>query len=271
MHTHFARLSKLALLTGTGVVALALVACSSPRAAGPNTDTAAVQQAKLSAVLPPYSGQQVGITVSGAGSVTAAPDVVYLDYGVQTQDTTVAPARAKAADAMTAVLASLKSNGVAEKDIQTTSFRIDPVYNYNDKTRPNQPIIVGYQVSNTARAKLRDLAKVGTAIDAAAAAGGDTIRINGISFGLDNPKALESQARDLAIKDAIAKAQQIAKGTGVKLGDPISLSESSYTPMTEKAVPAAMAGRAADSFAPTPINGGELGVSINIQVVFAIG
>lgn len=262
-------MTKLALLAGTGTaLVLVLGACAGPKAnAQPAVND--VVSAKLAAVLPPYSSQQVGISVSGSGSVKVTPDVVFLSFGVDVQDTTVAAARGQAADSMDAVMKSLKENGVLEKDIQTTSYRIDPVYSYDNRLQPNTPKLIGYRVSNSAAAKLRDLGKVGKIIDDAATAGGNDARVSSISFGIDDQKPLETQARDLAIKDAVAKAQQLAKGSGVKLGEAISISEQSYTPLMRESAPALAAGKAAD-FATTPISAGELQVSINVQVTFAI-
>ena len=67
-------------------------------------------------------------------------------------------------------------------------------------------------------------------IDAVAAAGGDLTRINGITFTLDDPTAVMKQARDMAMADAKAKAQQLASDGGVTLGKPTYISDNSYVP-----------------------------------------
>jgi uncharacterized protein YggE len=133
--------------------------------------------------------------------------------------------------------------------------------------RQREPRIIGYEVSNSATAKIRLLDTVGVVIDEAAEAGGNTIRINGISFTIDNPKPIEVEARDLAIRDAMAKATQIAGLAGVTLGPPVFISEQSSTPFVQES----LAIRADAAGAPTtPVIAGEMDVTIRVQVVFSI-
>ena len=218
--------------------------------------------------------QQVGISVTGSGAVNAAPDIAIVSIGVETRADTVSDARNQAATAMAAIIASLKANGVADKDIQTTRFTIQPVTVYEERTvngiRQSTPRIVGYQVVNAVQAKLRALDKVGAAIDDAAVAGGDSTRINSISFSIDDQKPLEVTARQLAVKDALAKAQALAITAGVKVGDAISIVEYSATPSVQREALAFASPKAAGD-SSTPFSGGELEVRIQVQVVFSIG
>ncbi len=207
------------------------------------------------------SGQQVGIWVTGTGRVTAKPDIATLSLGVQAEARTVADAQAQAQQAMSAVMASLTANGVADKDIQTSSFSIQPVYNY---TTGNQRILEGYQVTNIVTIKIRDLTKTGTIIDAAVAAGGNLTIVNSINFTIEDPTLLNNQARDLAIKDAVAKAQQVAGLTDVKLGKLIYFSETGgYVAPPRVAI-------GAQEVASTPISPGELDVTVSVQLVYDI-
>jgi len=211
--------------------------------------------------------QQVGIWVTGQGKVTMAPDVAVLQIGVQAQAASVADAQAQASTAMDKVMTALKSNGVAEKDIQTRYFSISQVTKWDDKTQTQ--IVIGYQVSNSVTAKIRTLDKVGDVIDAVAEAGGDLTRINGITFTIDDPTAAMQQARDLAMADAKAKAQQLAKDGGVTLGKPTYISDSSYVPVPPQyGVPTAI-DKSAGSVA-TPISPGEMDITVNVQVTYAI-
>ena len=164
------------------------------------------------------------IYVTGSGSVTGEPDIATLDLGVSVEQETVAEAREEAASAMTALIAALKANNVAEKDIKTENFSIYPQYDYTDNGR----ILRGYRVNNTVRAKIRELATLSDVIDAAAAAGGNSIVINSIQFMIDDTTPLQTQARSLAVKDAEAKAQTLAEASGVTLGGPITITESTY-------------------------------------------
>ncbi|MBM3242176.1 DUF541 domain-containing protein [Candidatus Poribacteria bacterium] len=115
--------------------------------------------------------------------------------------------------------------------------------------------------------KVRDTKTVGEVIDEATAAGGDLIRVNSITFAIDDPKELQAQARIEAMKDANAKAQALAEQGGVELGKPISISESVvfYNPTYYE--------RASDKGQPmptTPIEPGQLEVTITVSVIYDI-
>ncbi len=254
--------SGLMVLAMLGVAAMLAAACTSdaaPTAAPPAPAPVVVQESAT-------GSQQTGIWVDGTGSVSAASDVADLSFGVETRADTVADARAEAASAMDAVIASLGTNGVAADDIRTTHFSIQPVTVYEEGTRGEQtPKIVGYRVSNFATARIRDLSAVGGIIDAAAAAGGDAVRINGIGLAVDDPQPLEVEARKLALEDATAKAEQIASVMNVTLGDPVYISQYGGTPrVARESVAFAMAADASS------ISGGQQEIRVGVQVVFAI-
>ncbi len=213
------------------------------------------------------NSQQEGIWVNGEGKVTAVPDVAILSVGVEAQAVSVAEAQSQASEAMDKVVAALKSNGVAEKDIQTTSFNIYKVTRWDNSA--NQEIVTGYRVSNMVSAKIRDTGKAGTVIDAVAAAGGDLTRINSISFTIDDPAKFQEQARQKAVADAAAKAKQLAEAAGVKLGKPIYITESSYVPSTIYR-DSALKAEASSGETTTSISAGELEVTANVQISYEI-
>ncbi|MCJ7514636.1 MAG: SIMPL domain-containing protein, partial [Dehalococcoidia bacterium] len=120
------------------------------------------------------SQQQVGLWVNGEGKSKAAPDVVLLSLGIEAESKTVARAQQDAAVAMDAVIKALKSNGVADKDIQTQRFSISPVTQWIEDQQ--RQIITGYRVTNVVIAKIRQVDKAGPVIDAVADAGGNLTR-----------------------------------------------------------------------------------------------
>src|SRR5215831_17599851 len=126
----------------------------------------------------PVTSQQTGITVCGHGKANAHPDQARIEAGVFAQASSAADARARAAQAMSAVLAALKSYGVAADDIQTDYFSITPQYSY-DSSGPRQ---IGYQASNDVTATIRDVNAVGKVADAVTAAGGNNVVVSGIQF-----------------------------------------------------------------------------------------
>ncbi|HID57543.1 TPA: DUF541 domain-containing protein, partial [Candidatus Poribacteria bacterium] len=159
-----------------------------------------------------------GIQVTGTGSVLADPDVAILNMGVSVERRSVKEAADEAAEAMEKVISSLKGRGVADEDIQTQNFSIQPQYDYVD----GKQILRGYKVINTLRVKIRDLSSVGEIIDEVVIAGGNSLRVNSILFSIDDPGKAHEEARVKAMEDARRKAEILARESGVKLGRPIS-------------------------------------------------
>ena len=205
------------------------------------------------------------VHVTGSGSVVGEPDIATLNLGVSVEKASVEEAREAAASAMTAVIESLEVNNVAEKDIQTENFSIHPQYDYTDNGR----VLRGYRVNNTVSAKVRELESLSDIIDDAAAAGGDIVIVNAIQFMIEDATALQTQARALAVKNAEAKAQTLAEASGVTLGKPVTITEtqSGGGPRIAFAESAAFDDSARSS---TPVQAGELAVTVNVTIVYEI-
>ena len=210
------------------------------------------------------NSQQEGLWVNGHGEVNAAPDIAILQLGISAQRASVAEAQSEAVTAMDKVMTALKQGGVADKDIQTQYFSIQQVTRWDQDKQ--QEIVIGYRVSNMVVAKIREIAKTGSIIDTVAEAGGDLIRIDNISFSIDDPSQYRKEARDKAMADARTKAEQLASLSGVKLGKPTYISESISYPVYPSTVRMAEAAPAP----VTPISPGEMKISLDIQVVYAI-
>ncbi len=208
---------------------------------------------------------QQGIWVTGQGAVMVTPDIANLSVGVNAQAAKVADAQSQAAAAMNQIIAALTANGVLQKDIQTQNYNISQMTKYDNAT--GESTVTGYQVSNTANVTIRSLDKVGTIIDAVAAAGGDLTRINGINFSVDKPAQYNSQARELAMADAKAKAQQLASLAGVTLGQPTYIIENPSSAPVQY-LPGAVS--AAAPTPTTPINPGQTQITLNVEVAYAI-
>jgi uncharacterized protein YggE len=206
-----------------------------------------------------------GISVTGTGEVTGTPDTVEVGLGVSVLAETVDEAAATAAEKAQALIDSLTSNGVAEDDITTTDYSIYPEYDYSG----NQERLIGYRVNNTVRAKIRDIDTTGTVIDAAVAAGGDDVTVNGLSFSIEDNDELVAAAREAAWNDAMAKATQLAELSGQALGDATSITETVTMPPIP--IPYDMAQAGAADEAVTPIEPGTSAVTITLQVQFGLG
>lgn len=205
----------------------------------------------------------MGISVSGMGEVTGSPDTVEVDLGVSVLGETVGDATAAAAERAEGLISALTSNGVTEEDITTTDYSIYPEYDYSG----NQERLVGYRVNNTVRAKIRDVTATGEIVDAATAAAGDTARVNGLRFSIEDDSELVEAARDAAWRDAMAKATQLAELSGQTLGPATSITETVSMPP----IPFPYgADTAAVEEAATRIEPGTSAVTIILQVEFAL-
>jgi len=209
--------------------------------------------------------QNSGIWVTGEGKVSVVPDVAILSLGVEVQSSSVAEAQSYAATVMTAVIDELDNFGIAERDIKTQQFSIYPIRRWSEKD--GREVLVGYRVTNMVTAKVRKVEDTGTVIDAVARAGGDYIKVNSISFTVDDPSAYYEEARELAMADAKARAEQLADLGKVKLGRPIYISESGASmPVVREFY----AGAPVPAAAPTPISPGETEVRLSVQVAYNI-
>jgi uncharacterized protein YggE len=207
-----------------------------------------------------------GITVGGQGTATAPPDTATITLGVSALAETVAAARDEAAAALTAMIDSMRANGIAEDDIQTQNLSIYPEYDFRD----DQQVLRGFRVSNTVTAILRDIDITSKVVDDAVAAGGDSTQIESLVFGIDDPEQLQKEAREKAVADARQRAETLASAGGVSLGEPRSITETSYQPPVIYETSGRAAADTAQPVPSTPIEPGELDVIIDVTVTFAI-
>lgn len=177
---------------------------------------------------------------------------------------TVQDAQQQAATAMDAVMNALTSNGIDKKDIKTQFFNIS-----QSRQVINNVETINYVVSNSVTAKIRQVANAGKIIDAVAGAGGNLTRVQNISFTVEDPTPFLNQARDQAMANARAKADQLARLAGVKLGNPLAVTESGATVPPPRPLAAAPATSGA-SAPETPISPGEIQITLTVQVRYAI-
>lgn len=305
----------LLIVAALGLAALPLLACTAPETPPtPAADTqgaAAAEAANMDEVRAPagiaaalgQAADPAGISAAGRGSASAPPDLADLSLGVEAFAGSVKEARTAAAAAMTAILAALQANGIADQDIRTDYFDIRPQYTGREITRcpagdtdsaaaaavpglegggPEaadgcyqewQQVLTGYLVSNTVNVKVRDLESLSPVIDAATAAGGDLTRFNRLSFAIEDTDELREQARAAAVADLQERAGQLAEFGGVALGELIYLAETGFAaPARADLSKAVLDMEAAEAPAgrSTPISAGQLAVEVTVQGTFAI-
>jgi uncharacterized protein YggE len=203
------------------------------------------------------------IYVTGSATIITSPDIAIAQLGVQTFNKELEPAVDENNTRTDAIIATLRAQGVDEKDMKTSSFNIYPQREYRDNENIYE--IVGYQVNNTLSVTLRDLDSVGKSLQMAITAGANNI--SGISFTLDDPEPVRNEARTKAIEDARQRAESMAEAAGVELGSVLNITETSS--------PGVIISRDA-SYDETaiksdvPVQPGELELTVQVSMTFAI-
>jgi uncharacterized protein YggE len=200
------------------------------------------------------------VTVMGSATVAAPPDTAEVSAGVVTQAPTPAAALARNSAAMELVLRAVAAAGVADRDVQTTGLQVVPQRAQPEPGRREPPDIVGYEVVNVVRIRVRDLGRLGGLLDAVVGQGANAMR--GIEFSVADPAPLLRQARARAIADAREKADTYAAAAGVKLGRVLWIRDATQGP--PRPMPRVMAAQA------VPIAPGEQEVEVSVSVTYAI-
>ena len=218
-------------------------------------------------------------SVQGEGEVVAIPDIAVISAGILTEGGTDLGALQKENTAKgNAIIAFLKENGVATKDIKTQSYRITPRYqNYACDTRffgdvePCPPSeIVGYSISQEIVVKVRDLGAAGSLVAGAVGKGANTV--SGPDFTIDEPELLQNEAKAKAVANARAKAVMLAKAGGFRLGKPVSIYEGYATPFPVRyALDSKAEGMGGDIAFPAPaFEPGSEDISATVSVTYEI-
>lgn len=209
------------------------------------------------------------LTVTADGIVRATPDTAIVTAGVVTEATEASAALGENNAAMRDLIAAVAAAGVAEKDIGTSGFSIEPVTVYpqpkSDGTQ-DPPRITGYRVSNLVTVKIRDIAKAGDLLDAVVRIGANSI--HGISFTVDDRDSRLDAARAAAMKEARRRASLYAEAGGFQVGRILSVSEGGGNmPQPAPYARVAMAAKEADS---VPLAPGEQEIQASVSVTFEI-
>ena len=204
-------------------------------------------------------------TVDGTGEVTVIPDTALVSLGVNKTASTVEAAQTEVNTIINKITADLKGMGVAEKDIKTVNYSVNPNYDYTG----GRQRINGYNVNADIQVRIKPIDKANSAIDIATKDG--ATNIGGVQFIVDEAKRaeLEDQARAEAIKNAKAKAESISKAAGIKLGQIVDVRESSQG--GAQPLPYAMKARDAVSNEAAPateLNPGENKIISNVNLSY---
>lgn len=226
------------------------------------------------------------ISVTGSAEVNAAPDVANFSFTVKETSKTTDAAQEVISEKISLILAGLDEVGIDEKDIQTQSYTIYPKYEWVkikseenvalDGTifypgNNNKQVQTGFDVSQNVSVKLRDFEKVGDVLTLFAETG--VQNLNGPNFEIDEPDALQEEAREMAIDEAQAKAKRLAKDLGLRLGDVVSFNEGANNNYYQKSYARGLEFAVADSITSSPVPElpvGENSITSNVTITYKI-
>lgn len=206
------------------------------------------------------------IRVTGEARVSAQPDRVQIDLGVQTQAPLSQDAASANARQLEAVLAAARKAAGPGAQLKTISYSLSPNYQYH--ASGGEPTITGYTALNVVEVTLDDLARIGGVIDAATRAGSN--RVQGIQWTLRDQDTVRAQALREAATRAHAEAQVLAAALDLRILRVLTVEESSpqIVPVRHMAVARVAAGAAE---APTPVETGTLDVSASVTLTVEVG
>lgn len=207
------------------------------------------------------------VTVQGEAEVSVAPDQALVVLGVEFEAEAAAAAQTRVNTTAQAILRAIRAQGVAEQDIQTSTLQLMPVLRRPNMSAGSQDAVIsGYRARNTVRIRLRDLTRVGPVIDAGLEAGAN--RLEGVTFDLSDDQTAREHALRRAVEDAASRANAIARALGMRLAGVREVQEGGVgirPIMLESSMMRAQAAM------PTPVSPGEVSVTANVTVRYALG
>jgi len=210
------------------------------------------------------SRSEARFSLSATGEVRIVPDQATVSAGVVTRADSAAGALQANARAMQAAFAELRRAGVAERDMQTSRLSVQPVYSRPDPRGNEEARITGYEARNSVTALVRDLDRVGPAVDAMFRAGANTLE--GLDFSSSQADEARDEARRRAVADLYARRDLYAEAAGFEIVRLTQFSESGGI----RFQPAMLARAEMASDVSTPVAAGELSVTVTVEAAWEI-
>jgi uncharacterized protein YggE len=217
----------------------------------------AVAALGLAAAWPAAAATPRTITVNGTGIVNTVPDQAQFTFGVSVTGPTARAALTANAARMNRLIAAVKAKGIPASAIQTAEVSLTP--NTND----NGTKILNFTAQDSVTVTTKVIAQAGSIVDAAVAAGANTI--SGPMLSPSNQAALQRSALKAAVADAHGRALAIAQAAHVRLGAVTTVTESS----SSSPIPYAATAKAAAA-PSTPVEPGTVQVEEDVTVTYAI-
>ena len=217
-----------------------------------------------------YDPSQNTISVSGSATASSEPDTLIVVLGVDSEAKTANESLSQNSNSLNAVISSLTNSGISEDDIQTSNFRIYPLYDFSDSK--DKQILIGYRVSNMLSIQTDKIDSAGNVIDIAVSSGAN--RVDNVSFQLSDEKS--QKISDDLISNAILDATQKAEKALVPLKQQIVgvksvIIHDNAMPFYDSPIRSSFAGMAMESsMKSAPIMSGDEEIRTDVSVVFYI-
>jgi len=201
------------------------------------------------------------LIVQGEGKVSAVPDMATVVLGVEARNASALVAAKENARLMNETISALLSSGIASADIQTSHFSLTSLPQEETKASGEMQKAPEFIATSQVTVRLNNTADVGRVLDAAAAAGSNSIK--DLNFDIRNPQPEKDRALALAIADARRKAEVAAKAAGVELGRVLEIAEGYgyVTPAAKSAIQFDVA---------TPVQPGEMEVTASVTLTYEV-
>ena len=242
------------VLTGIAAVSLgglAAAGCSNTASAATTGPSCAPNAARL--------------TVQGTGLATGTPDIITVVVTISTTDATAQAALADNNGKAAAVIAAFSAGGVTKPNIQTTDLTLQPNYRFVNGTE----VLAGYGVNDMVTATITDFAAAGSTIDAVSGAAGNAGQISSVSFSINDPRALQDEARTDAVHQAVSHARAMAASAGERLGPVCSLTDSTPAPQVTPTYNSTALGQTAAA-SVVPLEAGSQQANAQVTMVYAL-
>ena len=221
------------------------------------------------------------ISVAGEAKRFTKPDVAIASFTVHKENASLKAAQDEVSTLTNRVVEYLKQEGVAEKDIKSTSFNIYPQEKddsypctYTSGTNyvcPPRKTIKTYVVESTYEVKMRNLDKVGSLITGVAGAGVNQIGSLRFTVGDAVFEKLQKEARDEAISKAREEAKKLSRSLSVRLGDLVSFNENGSFPIYNNFGYGKGGSAMLEAAAPLPVvTPGESEITANVTLTYEI-
>lgn len=208
--------------------------------------------------------QPMTVSVSGEGKMYAKPDIAIISFGAHTESLKSQEAVDKNNTIMNAVISAMKALGIEEKDIQTTGYNVNPIYDYTQSGRTFR----GYSIDQQIQVKIRNFDKISAVLDKATMHGANTV--SDLRFTVDDIEAVRSEARAKAITEAKAKAKSLFGQAGLRLGRLVNVSEGYNTPSPLLPYGGGYAGAMMKESVAPDIQAGQMEVTSTVTLTYQI-